>query len=203
MGSICCKEGQYEPIEQIPQDWSSAVTNGETTGVQYLHADDPSLVDKPVDKQGRKALHIAAANNYVEIVEYLLANGANVNAVAPRTGDTALHEAARINAIPVIRLLLQNGGNPNIANRKRQKPQEFTEFYFILFFAYLKKKKKRGFRIIFFFVKKKIKIKQYRNASSTQANISEEIRIRGLPVKQFVMEQQQKEKEEMTEKRER
>jgi len=188
MGSSCCKKTEYEAIEEAPKDWAEAVTNGETMGVQYLHADDPGLVDKPVDKQGRKALHVAAEKQYTEIVEYLLMNGANANAKAPRTGDTALHEAARVNAVPTIRILLQYNADPEITNRKGQKPQELCDSTTRREFA-------------------KTKIKQYREMGSAgqassgsyqnNSGHDEEIRIGGQSVQQFVIKQQQKEQEEL------
>jgi len=180
MGSSCCKKNEYEAIEEVPAQWSEAVTQGEVMGVQYLHADDPGLVDKPVDKSGRKALHVAAEKNYTEIVEYLLKNGANANSKAPRTGDTALHEASRVNAIPIIRLLLQFGANPELTNRKGQKPQQLCNEATRKEFA-------------------KTKLKQYREAASQDGkeNQGDDIRIAGQSVQQFVITKQEKEREEL------
>ncbi|KAJ6440347.1 ankyrin repeats (3 copies) domain-containing protein [Purpureocillium lavendulum] len=61
----------------------------------------------------RSALHEAATYADAEVVELLLENGANVNAVAldPNSRDTPLHRAASANRVKTARLLLAKGAD--------------------------------------------------------------------------------------------
>lgn len=51
------------------------------------------------DKYGRCPLHIAAAVDYEEMVDFLINNGADVLKTTHHEGQTAMHYAAKNNAI--------------------------------------------------------------------------------------------------------
>gem|GEM_PF-5359677 len=63
----------------------------------------------------------ASRGNYVEVVETLLAHGANISARDKR-GFTALVEASRENCVDVVRLLLSSGADPNVADYDERTP---------------------------------------------------------------------------------
>lgn len=64
------------------------------------------------DKWSAPALHRAASNGHIEIVELLLDHGADINA-KDVLGATALHQAAAVQE-PVLHLLLKRGAVPSI-----------------------------------------------------------------------------------------
>ncbi|MDO4520705.1 MAG: ankyrin repeat domain-containing protein, partial [Erysipelotrichaceae bacterium] len=66
-----------------------------------------------VDEQGRTSL-MEAVNGYkTDIIEYLLANGANINA-QDHKGCTALMRAAYIGYPSLVNMLLENGADKYI-----------------------------------------------------------------------------------------
>jgi hypothetical protein len=80
----------------------------------------PELIDvpeplparhKPLSTEGYTALDWAARAGDLEVVRYLIARGANVNAADPM-GWTPLHLAAREGHLPVVKLLVEHGASP-------------------------------------------------------------------------------------------
>ena len=69
---------------------------------------DPDLIER-IDEDKRTPLHVAARFGHVEVVKWLLDNGANVDAVAYNK-FTPLRLASDIE---IVRMLLQAGANPN------------------------------------------------------------------------------------------
>lgn len=72
--------------------------------------------DVNIEERGFTALHGAASFGRTRMVEWLLANGANVNALMPY-GGTPLHLAAYGGHLPVADLLLQQGADPRIRTK--------------------------------------------------------------------------------------
>lgn len=58
----------------------------------------------------------AATGGHDDIVRYLLAEGADINAASP-SGTTALMMAVRENRASTLELLLAKGGDPNLRNQ--------------------------------------------------------------------------------------
>ena len=68
-----------------------------------------------VDDEGNTLLHWAAAGGHLEIVRFLLENGADVEARS-RDGFTPLHSVAQEDHADVLELLIQKGSNVNTPN---------------------------------------------------------------------------------------
>ena len=66
---------------------------------------------------GSTPLHEAVRNNRKEIVELLIAEGANVN-TRDRSGETALYQAAHMGYLELCKLLINNGADLNISTSK-------------------------------------------------------------------------------------
>lgn len=63
--------------------------------------------------KGWTPLMIAAAENHIDVVKFLLEKGANPN-VQNQYGRTALHFAVNYSFEPIVNLLLENGADPKI-----------------------------------------------------------------------------------------
>ena len=82
------------------------------------------------DQFGFTLLHYVAEDGNVELAQWLLAQGANVNAPTPY-GYTPLHYAARHTTAELARVLLEAGANPNA-----QLTQGRLRWWKPLYFAY-------------------------------------------------------------------
>jgi TPR repeat protein len=81
-----------------------------------------------VDGDGYYPIHLAATRSTPDMIELLLASGANVNERSTITGDSPLHLAAMYNKDPeVIRTLLKHGADRNQTNNAGKTPMQSTE----------------------------------------------------------------------------
>ncbi|MEM7479849.1 MAG: ankyrin repeat domain-containing protein [Acidobacteriota bacterium] len=71
----------------------------------------PGLIDYPVYGDSESALHFFAVENQIDVVNWLLARGANPQGVAG--DDSPLHNAAQLGHEDVCRALLKAGSDPN------------------------------------------------------------------------------------------
>jgi len=94
-------------IRASDDDILQAAEKGDIETVKRLVQQDPKLI-AAVDAQGYSPLHKAAYNNRLDVVEYLLAQGADINAVS-QSGSTPLHGAASYGIIEIARLLIDKG----------------------------------------------------------------------------------------------
>jgi len=97
-----------------------ASKTGDLNTVKLLLSADHDLIDSSND-DGMTVLHVAAYNNQPNIVEYLIAEGADIN---PRSGSgsTPLHGAAYYGFIDIARILIENGCDPNLKNNGGYTP---------------------------------------------------------------------------------
>ena len=70
----------------------------------------------PRDKDGLTPLHIAAARNSLAVAEFLLQNGADINAKNYYNGLTPLHIATMRNVVEAAEFLLHNGADADAKN---------------------------------------------------------------------------------------
>lgn len=70
-------------------------------------------------------LHIAVEKNDINMLNYLLSKGANINIIND-VGDTALHTAAEVGNKSIVQLLLQNGADVNSLNKALETPLHFA-----------------------------------------------------------------------------
>ena len=75
----------------------------------------PQLVDIGLDFQinSKTPLFAATEYNHVEVVDFLINNGATVDIRSDNTGYTALYKSAGIGSVPITSLLLSKGANIN------------------------------------------------------------------------------------------
>ena len=80
-------------------------------------------------KDGWTPLHMAAEGGHREIVDLLIAKGADINATAGAgdgVGWTPLHEAAEGGHKKVVELLIQKGANINVKNGDGRTPMDLA-----------------------------------------------------------------------------
>jgi ankyrin repeat protein len=85
-------------------DIHEAVKAGDLAKVKSMLKRNPELVYSNRDYRGYTPLHYAA-EGHIDVAKFLLANGADINAMN-RRGETALHVAAGAGSKDVVALLL-------------------------------------------------------------------------------------------------
>uniref|UniRef100_A0A1I8NDC8 Uncharacterized protein n=1 Tax=Musca domestica TaxID=7370 RepID=A0A1I8NDC8_MUSDO len=78
------------------------------------------------DEQGATPLHIAAANGYIRVVEFLLEQHVNVDAV-DKDMWSPVHAAACWGHLEVLEMLAQCGADLNIKNKDDETPSDICE----------------------------------------------------------------------------
>lgn len=75
-----------------------------------------SHVDIADDKNGNRAVHIAAQNGNLRLLELLISKKCKVNAQNNK-GQTALHMAIEYDYYPCVKKLLESGADPEVTNQ--------------------------------------------------------------------------------------
>ena len=89
----------------------SAAENNDLEAVEIHLSANPLLINA-VDHDGYSALHRAAYNGHIDMIIFLMSNGANPNAVTV-DGWTPAHCASRWNQSKCVEMLVDYGCNPN------------------------------------------------------------------------------------------
>ncbi len=95
--------------EQRQRYFTQATMDGSLSRMRLLHFAGANINSR---SNGSMPLFIAAGEGRSDVVRYLLAEGADVNA-RERFGDTALTEAAYYGHLPLIKELLSHGADIN------------------------------------------------------------------------------------------
>jgi ankyrin repeat protein len=109
----------------VVRDIFEATKYGELERVKSLVQSDPKLVTSTSPENGMWPLAFAAANDRIQIAEFLLNQGANIE----QTGEygTALHDAADAGHLEMVKLLLAKGANVNSqANNWKRSPLDMA-----------------------------------------------------------------------------
>ena len=94
----------------------SAIKNGDFNTAKAFLESNPNLDLDQRDNEGNNALITAYKMGHTEMVQLLLANGANINA-QDKNGWTILMMAAYKGHTKIVRSLLANGANINAQNK--------------------------------------------------------------------------------------
>ena len=96
------------------------VERGELEAVQRLLAEDPQQLTAQLE-DGKTPLHVAAYGGHDQIVEFLIAEGADVNATTA-SGSTPLHGAAYGGHARCAQMLIEAGAEVSAANNSGYTP---------------------------------------------------------------------------------
>jgi uncharacterized protein len=91
-----------------------AVAEGDPRAVEMMVESDPDLLEAR-DEEGNTPLMCAAGGGHVEIVRWLLDEGAATNEQNTR-GSTAVYWASWAGCTPAVRLLLEKGADATITS---------------------------------------------------------------------------------------
>ena len=105
-----CWDGDLERVKEI-----IAEGNHDVNGGNYWQTD--------IDPNGweRSPLFIASLRGYLELVRYLLGEGADVN-TQTKYGDTPLHAGVQSGSVALGTTLLKHGANPKTGNDEDETP---------------------------------------------------------------------------------
>ncbi len=104
-----------------------AAEHGDLEKVKALLRENPDLVFGKTTN-GATPLHSAAANGHKDVVEFLLANKADIDAVT-NDGSTALHFAAANGHKDVVDFLLANKADIDAKDNHGKTPMQIAEIY--------------------------------------------------------------------------
>lgn len=118
-----------QAASQATKDLWHASSVGDVAGVKSALAAGADIegIDFSENQNGRRALNYAALNNRPEVIEALLAAGANIESLN-RTRFTPLHHAAEAGSIDAIKVLLKHGANKRAKMYRGGIPQQIAEF---------------------------------------------------------------------------
>jgi len=102
------------PLSSSATTIFEAAEQGDLAQVQALLQEDPQLLNA-VDDGGYTPLHEAAYNGQIEILDYLIAKGANLNATSA-SGSTPLHGAAFHGYVKAAERLIEEGAAIEVRN---------------------------------------------------------------------------------------
>ncbi|XP_073947007.1 protein phosphatase 1 regulatory subunit 16A-like isoform X3 [Choristoneura fumiferana] len=83
-------------------------------------------LDEPRDSQGATLLHIASANGYLKVVEFLLEHRASTD-VVDHDSWQPVHAAACWGHLEVLEVLVQYGADLNVRNKHDETPADICE----------------------------------------------------------------------------
>lgn len=117
------------PASQATKDLWKASQEGDVAGVKAALAAGADIegIDFTENKNGRRALNYAALNNQADVIEVLLAAGANIES-QNRTRFTPLHHTAEAVAIDAVKTLLKHGANKKAKMYRGGIPQQIAEY---------------------------------------------------------------------------
>uniref|UniRef100_T2M2T2 Ankyrin repeat domain-containing protein 26 n=2 Tax=Hydra vulgaris TaxID=6087 RepID=T2M2T2_HYDVU len=92
---------------------SKAVWQGDLLKLKEVANNKKKVNWNETDKENRTVLHLACAQGFAEIVEFIISNGANVN-MSDSEGKTPLMKACEQNNTKIVECLLKNGAETNV-----------------------------------------------------------------------------------------
>lgn len=80
------------------------------------------------DRYGRAPLHVAAAVDYTEMMEFLLTHEADIGITTFEELQTPIHFAAKNDACQALKLLINYGASINCRDYQNRTPLQVTDY---------------------------------------------------------------------------
>jgi len=109
--------------KESSEDLCRAAASGDLTACESILAKSPTLVTK--EFEGMQPIHWAAQENQAEVVEYLIGQGADVDALGGEEGRTPLHFAA-CEGVATTRVLVEHKADLNAIDLLGYTPLALT-----------------------------------------------------------------------------
>eukprot|EP00871_Galdieria_phlegrea_P005210 jgi/Galph1/5690/GphlegSOOS_G4405.1 len=109
--------------DNIEEAFLDAARFGDLNTIKELWLQRDSQVLETTDEFQNSALHLAAANGHLAIVEFLIKQQVNVNAKND-SGNTPLHWAAWLGQLQVVEYLIKHGADVSLKNEFERTPLE-------------------------------------------------------------------------------
>ncbi|WP_374699517.1 ankyrin repeat domain-containing protein [Wolbachia endosymbiont (group A) of Limnophora tigrina] len=124
--------------ENLNQELLTAAAQGDLDKVTNLIEQGAEVEAKDKDKDNKTPLHLAAEGGYKIVVDFLLSNGANIEAKDNKDGWTPLHYAVMKGHSEIVQLLLDRGANINSKAYNGREPihaaVQFNQAHLVKFF---------------------------------------------------------------------
>ena len=115
----------FEDIDATASPLFNAIRNGSLNRVCYFLHYYPHWINVK-DGTGWTPLHWAVNEGNIEIVQFLVSKGADVNFMPKHHGWTPLHSAVSITNLEIVKFLISAGANVNAANAGGYTPLHWT-----------------------------------------------------------------------------
>jgi ankyrin repeat protein len=114
----------HQTLEELEFERSiyNACVYGDLGRVKSLVEKQGARIVNEQDKSGYSALHYAARNNHLNICQYLISNGAQLNLKTHSCQSTPLHRAAYMGHSSIVKYLLEMGADPFIVDYENKMP---------------------------------------------------------------------------------
>lgn len=134
--TLCLSFNASAMTDENEAIWRDALTDGHLQTVEKYVKADPKVVNEKIF--GWSPLQMAVNKHQLKIVEYLIANGADVNYMHPTAQHVAFHLAAFNQDKEMLTLLAKHGADVNIKLkndmsliqffREEKNPNKMIEF---------------------------------------------------------------------------
>jgi uncharacterized protein len=98
-----------------------AIMNQNLPGIQLLINKGTDLTYNTLTMEGPLMIQAVETKN-LNIIDYFITCGVNINAQDPNTGDTPIHKATKINKPDIVELLIKRGANIHIKDYAGNTP---------------------------------------------------------------------------------
>jgi hypothetical protein len=112
--------------EELDDAIYEVVQDGNVSGLRELLETYDDVTERDIDRDGMKALHIAARYGHIDVSKLLIEYGADVDR------DENLHVASELGHVEIAKLLIQNGADVNAVDE-----YDYTSLHFAAAYGYV------------------------------------------------------------------
>lgn len=124
MGSCSCSKSTTKPVinTRLKSAWKDAIVANDMISIEFLHSNDPDIINEAIDNNGSRAIHFAIKTKNCKLLEYILENGGDINIRGGECNNSPLHEAVIIEDLFAVRYLFSLSVADDIRNMNDKTP---------------------------------------------------------------------------------